>query len=66
MKWYIIVKAFFVVYATVGPYDSEQECKDMYTIHKAEALQRYNAGERLHFLGKEINPNNVKATCQRK
>jgi hypothetical protein len=61
----IVVKAFFVTYATIGPYDSMEECKAALRSYTIEYTARYDAGERLQFLGKTINPKNVSASCRK-
>ena len=66
MSWYIVVKAFFVVYTTIGPYDSEKECKDTLAAYRVEYAQKYANGERITFLGKSLTPSNVSAYCRLK
>lgn len=62
--WYIIVKIFFVPYASIGPYDSQQECTQALDAYSVEYQGRYDRGERLVFLGKTVNPGHVKAKCE--
>lgn len=64
--WYIVVKAFFVVYTTIGPYTSEDECKKTLAEYRVEYAQKYANGERITFLGKSLTPSNVSAYCRLK
>ena len=64
MKWYIVVKMFLVVIYSIGPYDSKDECITEMIKMRDQAMSRYQQGERLNFMGKEIDPKKVKAQCQ--
>lgn len=62
--WYIVVKIFFVPYASIGPYDSQVECMQALNAYSIEYQGRYDRGERLTFLGKTVDPHNVKTKCE--
>ena len=66
MKWYIVIRIFFVPYAEIGPYETQEQCVEQPAAYTAEYRGRYDSGERLEFLGKTINPYNVKASCKLK
>lgn len=65
-EWYIVVKIFFIPYASIGPYSSQAECVRALAAYTVEYQGRYDNGERLEFLGKEVNPRNVKTGCKSK
>jgi hypothetical protein len=66
MKWYVVIKVFYVLWASFGPYETKEEChrhmKQMYD----EGMSRYNSGERVTFMGKTVEPRTVKMVCQKK
>jgi len=66
MKWYIVVKIFAIVYTSIGPYDTRQDCTKQMTHFYSEAKTRYAQGERLQVYGLSVKPQNVKGQCKLK
>jgi len=64
MKWYIVVKIFAVVYTSVGPFDTKEECLSNMAEISTQAKARYDQGERIQFMGLTVKPSNVKGQCQ--
>jgi hypothetical protein len=66
MKYYIVVKIFLVVYTTIGPFDTKDDCIKQMIQYRDEAMSRYAQGERINFLGAEVKPSKVSAQCKLK
>lgn len=64
MKWFVVIKVFYVLWASFGPYESQAECQQHLEQMKAEGLARYESGERVSFMGKEVHPEYVRMTCK--
>lgn len=64
MNWYIVVKAFLVIYTTEGPFLSKEVCEQTLSDYRVEYTAKYNRGERIKFLGRELSPTNVTASCK--
>ncbi len=66
MKWYVIVKVWYVLWSSFGPYQTRQECQDRLVQIHSEGMSRYNSGERVTFMGKQVDPDKVSMSCKLK
>lgn len=66
MKWYVVVKVFYVFWSSFGPYDTKEAYIDRMIEITNEGNEHYYAGERVTFMGKEVTPKNVTMQCKLK
>jgi hypothetical protein len=66
VKWYIVAKIWGVLFTTVGPYETKDECITHMLAYYDEAKSRYANGERYTFMGLEVKPQNLKGQCKQK
>lgn len=64
MKWYLVIKVALLLYGTEGPFETKDDCSAYLAHKKADAVSAYEQGVRYTWMGIEVNPQNVSATCK--